>query len=417
MKLTYGGSENINDYVLAVKHETVGDRNRDRSLIIPEAKIIVSQLFGAPVVGTAVEIYIINDSYPSLVGEVISYELNEDDNTYEFLVQDDLRKLQDYSVDYATLHTALVNGTSNLDEYIASDNEGYPSLNCCYLVKIMFQIAGLTMRYDVVSGSTPYGSFGQQILETLDDQNMRVRHLKMDENMLYAINQEYAINTTIIESDPEYQSKKISFFDFISEFFTHTEGRIYLSEDGDAGEYIIKHVATDEITLTDDVILGKDLQVIDGTQKAGYRVVNPFYYNEELADDQVTRYAYTTATLDELNTVQNTQGNFPYLNGDFYTLNNWVYMYQNWYYGSAGDVYSIQKVSGVRRWPNDCYQALEFMEKQISAVIDKYIENTFLTTIQTTRPAGAKSVEADFNNNTMRIIEEFKFDPFGLDDV
>lgn len=117
-----------------------------------------------------------------------------------------LMKLKAVTIDYDTLHTLLITGATQ-NEYKATDNQGFPNVAMIWLFKKIFEEAGLVLDTTEVedliveSGAT----FG----------TVREKNLVLDENALFAANQNSALNHILIDAqigqgETEFESSKIN---------------------------------------------------------------------------------------------------------------------------------------------------------------------------------------------------------------
>lgn len=196
-------------------------RNRDFSLRLETWKVIIAgslrDVRGSTYNFTAGDKFRVYDGSNNIrfYGVVDKSIYNYEDNVFEVTVKDGLYLLSQKLVEYNSLHTAISGGTPAWYEYVASDEYGYPDVGLIHVVKKMFSEVGYTLDVtDVDSEVLLTYDFGGAI----GNVNIEYQKLLMDENVMYCINQNVAAyHTKIDDLSYEYNSDKITFFDFVSE--------------------------------------------------------------------------------------------------------------------------------------------------------------------------------------------------------
>jgi len=314
------GNRNIEDYILRVDKIPLScARNRDGTHIIGEFKMVVSENCPAAdrAEGVDVEVYTSGSTYPSFTGEITKAQQNHNDKTYDLMVRDKMYKLEDKIVSRANLNTLLTAGTGieyGADTCFAS----LMTVQVLYIIKIMFQDCGVSF-FDIQTSALATTKVVDIIYEGTSRQ-IDFKHLRLDPDMFYAINQDIAGRTLI--DDPKYDDKRISYFEFISDFCSHFDCQIYLSTSGTAKQYGIAKIAnTGSLPVTDDDIYSYILR----KQKAkgsGWNVSHKF---------SALRYNYFNDSGYSLDTEKTFKG------GDgkesLSIKNNLLYLYSRWWEG------------------------------------------------------------------------------------
>lgn len=142
-------------------------------------------------------------------------------NTSQYVVQNQSVASGDVTFEIAELGTAIkidltdtgTNvkiGLTDKKKYIQYDSEGLPSCNVKHLIVSLGAMLGFVIDTtnvdDIAMPSNPAGA-------KLDD-------LRMDENMMYAINQSFAVNSEYIQTNEDAISKQITAFELLSELFS-----------------------------------------------------------------------------------------------------------------------------------------------------------------------------------------------------
>ncbi|RMD51752.1 hypothetical protein D6827_01525, partial [Candidatus Parcubacteria bacterium] len=232
---------------------------------------------------------------------------NYEQSTYKLTVNSSLMLLERYKVDYNTLHSTLVSGAS-LNEYNSNDNEGYPNVQILYLMKKMFSIAGLSLDTSnvdsrIVESGGVYGTIYEN-------------DLVLDENMLYALNQDYAMNYRVVEGQPSYaedsyEEKKITFMDFFKRFCI---GRGYYVHPGtSSGSFVLEYART---------YSSSNNYSISDSRKYDYKVVQNSYYGS--TDNYYEIKADSDAVGGAVTTVRGLYAGVSFAPADVYTGSNYI---------------------------------------------------------------------------------------------
>lgn len=146
--------------------------------------------------------------------------LSLDSRSWIYEVSNALIDLDDFTVDYATLNTALMN---TVDPYKKKnpDNEGYSNVSVPWLLETLLSVAGLP-----VDASDLYTTNSNNLIENYSGYSYYLRDYRVCEAMLYALNQDFAMDHVKILNDDisgySCKSKQIKFFklfNFVSGVF------------------------------------------------------------------------------------------------------------------------------------------------------------------------------------------------------
>lgn len=196
---------------------SVCERNRDFSLIVPGFELVMKHSAPTYSEGQIVLVSTYNSSYPFFVGWIRKSKYVEALRAYSYEVEGVISKLQTSFVKASTLHSDI-SATSDLSKFNPSDAEGFANVQICHAVETMF--------YGATGKTIDLSSVKDTVLETKEPltgqgtKALKVKHLCMDENIMYCINNEVAIASGYIESNADYQKNIWSYFDFINFFFS-----------------------------------------------------------------------------------------------------------------------------------------------------------------------------------------------------
>lgn len=342
----------INSYIISSDPIPVmTERNKDYTPIISEFNFIVSASFtGSLAAGQSIRVYL--DNVIFFQGKIAEKKYDYQMRVYNVIARSDFYVLKDYRVSYENLHSDLVTGTTF--QYTPSDNFGLPNVQVLFAITTMMHNAGFlnfTIPSTVTDRVIKSINFGGDVHE------MTINDLKMDENMLYAINQASAINTAGILADYLNINSQISFWDFIIEFCSHFGLSLWLTAPGSV--WLVPAFTPAPIT-DNDVIYFKETRSTLG-EEGGY--VHNLAFNE-------TRSTYNTPSEDPLtdHTVINGEGK-----NDIPCYSNWKYMFRkpNFPVGDVLDTY-----------PDYCYEADLFLQNKINARINDFTETEIHSSMQ-----------------------------------
>jgi hypothetical protein len=127
----------------------------------------------------------------------------------------DLNKLQDYLVDYDTLHSAISGGSPSATEYRPYSYYIMPTVHWTYLIKKMFLIAGLTLDTSTIDDIIAFPYTWVELGGITMD--VTFKDFFTGESELYCL--EHSVNAyhTIIDSELyDHKKDKITFFNLIN---------------------------------------------------------------------------------------------------------------------------------------------------------------------------------------------------------
>jgi len=343
IKIKHNSVDTIEDYITRCESvPLISEINRNGKLIITEFDFSVSENYSTSlVIGDEIDVYLnTTTNHPFFTGSISEVNFNYKNKTNEVVVKSCLHKLQDISLSYDNLHANLEGWATTSTQYIASDNFSLPNAQVLWTIEVMFRLAGfLNTTWDSEIAVKEI----QTIAYEGNDYTMRIAHLKFDENVLYALNQAVAVNHTVIDTESELASNKITFFDFISVFCSYIGARIGLTNIGFAKELSIGLIGQVNIPIIDDETYSKRERYVRG-KGGGYS--HNVVYNS-------ARHHYRDTTQQPLN------NNVSFVVGEgknrVPTMSNWIYMYQKipQMGGSGGDV--LGHVYPTLSWNADDY--------------------------------------------------------------
>ncbi|MBU1095842.1 MAG: hypothetical protein KKB34_05110 [Bacteroidetes bacterium] len=345
----------VSDFVIASGPVDFIKRNLNYELVAPSVEVTVSAAYNQTSLdewGSLIELnsrlnsathlrFLENDSV-FFLGVIKNKVPDEDALTFKYNVFDNFIIMKDFYVDYETLMSTLQTGSSF--QYTSSDNEGYPNARVTWVIECMLKVAGFP--------SVAFVNFGTQdiVKETFDNVSWTERsysrsNVLIDVNMLFAINQEYAMNHTRISANniSGYNSEgmKISFWDFINAFCSDFRvTKRYAKNQYGINSYIFTYEALEGANSVTD----PDLVFYKKTVSVEKRKPN---VNIEIkagiaGTGAASRLLYSTTPADALSSLYR-----DYKKGseDIQHYNNLVWLVENTT-GSSLDVYSYPFTGG-----------------------------------------------------------------------
>jgi hypothetical protein len=236
-------------------------------------------------------------------GVVDTIEENIKDKTYKVRIVNILAKLKKLKVEYDVLHTWISTGSSGDINYIASDNFSLPNVQVKHLIRRVLErvvssyvtsgltvdltdLEGLQVIYNKYVWSDTGGVGGDW-----DYRNFNFEDLRIDENMLYAINQDYAFNQDgINDEDEDYGDNKITLWDLIEQLCLMFSLFIYYQ---DHVIYVVRKTTDEVYTISEDEIYDKTTTTEEAKEED---------YKVEIKFD-TDRSNYADSTLNNLNAI------------------------------------------------------------------------------------------------------------------
>jgi hypothetical protein len=206
-------------------------------------------------------IRILDGAVSLFVGYVTSSPYDYSSMEFNVTTITDLNKLQDYLVDYDTLHSVISGGSPSTTEYRPYSYYIMPTVHWTYLIKKMFLIAGLTLDTsdidDVVAFPYTWVELGGITMD------VTFKDFFTGESELYCL--EHSVNAyhTIIDSELyDHKKDKITFFKLIDTICSALGMVINLVS---ADNYtLIQAVLNDSHTVADDDKFEYSIDQIDG---------------------------------------------------------------------------------------------------------------------------------------------------------
>lgn len=318
---------NVSDDVKSCDAVPVIDRNRDWTLIASEINL---QVFDNVDVDKGDTVTVANEgsSYPFFKGIVMEkrWIKNNREKYFNLRVAHFLTKLKDIVLDYDTVHPAIIAG-AGADQYIASDNFGFPNVQVLWFIQKMFELAEINIDFSRIEN---------QPIETINvagtNRDIVVSHLVLDENMLYCIDHDTAALHTIIDVE-DYASQKWNMWDFFSQFVSWI------------GEWVVSPVigfnvrwtqvetdtpeTIDFLVRDDDLITFSDDDKFEDNPDQASGEPGGYNYNPRYANN---RGVYNTASASAL-----VDHKFGLGKNIIDHPDNLVFLYRK-FWGSAGDV-------------------------------------------------------------------------------
>ena len=198
-------SVNVDNYVIDSSPVPLYKRNKFYEPVLYGFDLTLSDGV-IPVKGQDVDITI--DGTNRFNGFIDKTKYYYDQKVYKIEVLEKLIKLENYLIDYDTLHSDL----SSSAGYYNSDSQGYPHVRLDSLLKVMFTKAGLTLDTTELTNDTAFHTYAGITWDWID--------FIIDENMLYCIDQPYTMNYRVIDATDDNEANqlannKVNFLEFI----------------------------------------------------------------------------------------------------------------------------------------------------------------------------------------------------------
>jgi len=380
------------DYVIDCGLVPALERNRDWTPILSEIDITISAKVPVPP-GEGQKITIAssaNPLYPFYIGLISERKYDYQLSAYRLQVISILSKLARKKTSYYNLHNEIAMGAT-LRQYNPSDNTGYPAVQLLWLLDRMF--------FDVdILVSLPNENI---IIQTITfggvERLMQLKHLRIDENMLYAVNQNVATFHTTIEADGEKRLLVPSYWDIIQAFCSGIG-----TAEGFTSEYIIGfHLrwstsgapetltfvqkSSTPININDDVVYNKEVSNIVGDE-------NGVSYNVMFTERSY--YALTTERIiSEHEEFEGDGGN-----SVDYPM-NFMILYEK-YWEAEGYSFLLHD------YPLYVFPPRAFLDNKIKAATQDFDVNKWRS--DTTIHGTAKEVLIDVDNYEAEITEELE---------
>ncbi|KKL98367.1 hypothetical protein LCGC14_1825100, partial [marine sediment metagenome] len=184
--------------------------------------------------GNEIEIYTTGTTYPQFIGEIIKSDFIKDSETYNLLIRDNLYKLKEKLITKDNLE-ALIQAGIGIEYWASEQLVIHTSVQAIFLIEQMFSDCGLSFNYAA--------NYKDRPVTTIDGNAVQIEHLRLDEGMLWHINQSVAVG---VIAGNKYDSNRITYWDFISTFMgifmSPATGNsfLFLSQSGTAKEYRIE---------------------------------------------------------------------------------------------------------------------------------------------------------------------------------
>lgn len=391
-----GSWDDVSDYVTSIGRIPFINKNQDNSLTTDGFTFTLSENYNNTYIESTDRVKVTVDSVVIFVGLVSKIKKNYNDKTYEIDVVSNLSRLQLEYITYANLHSAIASTTT----YESSDSLSLPNVSLLELLVVMFDDADLTLDITTNSVASKTIAYQKTVVDSVssaeNSYDYTFEDIRIDENMLYAVNQMYATDYTLTE-----EQYRITYFDFISYICSYLSLIIYPDGLGENG-FILKHNTTDEsYTISDDYKYSYDIDK-DVDSRDNWTA----NYNAP-TDLGVYRYGYNTTDKDVLY-------NIVVLGNDYGTsikyYNSLILLLRDHSYSP----YSANDLNPMVSWGSDRYGFLTVEDSNSSGfnvgqrLTDYYEKSLILrryeTNIQTTRKDVLMN-EIDLQNRISIITE------------
>ena len=237
MQIKSANDTTIESYIIACGDIPLScNWNRDLSPIVGEFTMVVSSSLPAAhrTEGNEIEIYTNRTTYPQFIGEIIKSDFVKDTESYRLLIRSNLFKLKEKLITKDNLE-ALIQAGTGVEYWATEELVIHTSVQVLFLIEEMFGDCGLSFNFAT--------SYKDRPVTTIDGNAVQIEHLRIDEGMLWHINQSVAVGAI---DAAKYDDKRISYWDFITAFLgifmSEATGNsfLFLSQSGTAKEYRIE---------------------------------------------------------------------------------------------------------------------------------------------------------------------------------
>lgn len=275
-----GSWRNVSDYIVSSGNIPFISKNQNSSLTAKGFSFDISESFGVSDIEAASMVRIQYNSVDKFVGKITKTKKNYKNHTYKLDVSDYLINLKDHYITYANLHT----GITATPTYEASDSLTAPNVNVIELVKLMFEEADLdldiatngVLAQTVVNAKTVLGANDGGVPQSED---FTFADIRVDENMLYAINQSFATDHTVVS--PDFY---LTYFDFVSWVCSYLGLVVYQKEETEY--YLDRSTSHGSYSINDNDTFDLDIneQKARGDYSISYRAGARLDYQDTVED-------------------------------------------------------------------------------------------------------------------------------------
>lgn len=153
------------------------------------------------------------DNNARFVGVVNKKSPNTTLRIWEYDIFNGFYDLTKFRIEYGQLHSLLIN-TADTEKYCSTDNTYYRSCNIPWLLEVLFKVKNLPVDTSQLWLQNP-----ATFVTDHSGRTYYLRDIRIDEYMLYCINQNIATIYSKVDEDNvdlEYSKNKISAFDLLS---------------------------------------------------------------------------------------------------------------------------------------------------------------------------------------------------------
>ena len=211
----------ISDYVAGAGDVPYISRNRDWTLRAESWSVSIASTIRdhASYVDNFVfsaneRIAVWNSTKLLLVGYIKAAPLDYREMVFNLEVVSDIQKIDNYKIDYDTLHSVLTAGSPSVYEYRSRCYYVMPTVHYLYLMKKMFLVAGLILDTSEVDNVVAF----HYTYDATYNADVMYKELFVGESELYCLNQSVDAYHSVIDNNLyDYNRDKITFFELIKE--------------------------------------------------------------------------------------------------------------------------------------------------------------------------------------------------------
>lgn len=213
---------------------------------------------------------------------------------YTYKVDNDNFKIREY-IGASNFPSFTGNGTGSHSFVLPNgylwtygDNENAPNVQIEWLMKQMFTACGLSLDTTAVRTYAFHYDY-------------TIQSMCLDENMLYALNQAFAIHYTKIDdpdSTADYSTSKITLWELFK-LFCSVYGFGVKANNAALKQYKLFKNVSDTVTIPDSQVLSKTEKTVKGNAGKGYTAVRKYrpnrYYYKQTGETTLLEYVYRSA--------------------------------------------------------------------------------------------------------------------------
>ena len=296
-KILFAGND-VSNYITDCDEVPVGvSYNRDGTLIATDFQCKIAALCAYTYnVNSAVACYADISGVETLIfyGYIVTKDYDYESRCYKLLIASGIKKMQNEYVRHTLavtgevgLHTLIANTSDPINYQPIETDCGLPTVSLLWLLQKLFHNVGTLStstiaEAQVIDPKTELPFYAHKLdgwgyivtTESVNNFPIRYKHIRLDENTLYAIGQTYASAHAPIEDDSTTQYK--TYFDLFSCILSAFRLRIKQTA---AGVYVLYYDSKTPFTVID--LLNYKTDISTQLKNSVESTQSKIYYNSE----------------------------------------------------------------------------------------------------------------------------------------